>query len=70
MNKLIHTINSQGTESWRNSKGQLHKENGPAVINSRGDEYWGQNGLPHRTDGPAKIITNGDEDWYENGEIV
>ena len=52
-------------ELWKNYKGELHNENGPAVI---GDDIkkWYLHGKRHREDGPAKIWPNGKLDWYIN----
>lgn len=56
-------------ETWRNSKGQLHRLNGPAKIEyysgsgGLATEEWYKDGTPHREDGPAKT------DYYPDGEI-
>ena len=46
-------INEFGTKRWRNSKNQLHRKNGPAVIFTNGRMHWFINDKPHRIDGPA-----------------
>ena len=57
-----------GTRRYYNSKGQLHREEGPAVVFSGGSCEWWQNDLRHRTDGPAVEWPNGDKEWFINGE--
>ena len=61
-------IDSEGTKIWKNLKGELHRDNGPAVIYKGGNKYWYQNGKRHRdNDLPAVIYKNGDKYWYQNG---
>lgn len=52
-------------KSWY-KHGVLHRENGPAVVESDGVEEWLYNGKHHRIGGPA-IITPGCEEWMQNG---
>lgn len=56
-----------GDIHWVNKKGELHREDGPAVETLCGDKRWYQNGNRHRTDGPAIERSNGSKDWYING---
>jgi hypothetical protein len=56
---------------YRNDKGQLHREDGPAREWSDGDKYWYINGQRHREDGPAVEYSVGNEKcfkWYLNDE--
>ena len=53
-------ITSNGTRKWTNTRGDLHRENGPAVLYSGGAKYWYQNNRLHCTDGPA---VEDDKDW-------
>ena len=63
-------IDSEGTRVWKNSKGQLHRDNGlPAVIYKNGDKYWYQNGKYHRDNGPAIIYSNRAKFWYQNDRL-
>ena len=62
-------IDKYGNLYWRNEKGQLHREDGPALITSRGDCHWYINGELHRKDGPALDRTNGNKEWYINGKL-
>jgi hypothetical protein len=51
---------------WYNSKGQLHRENGPAVEHADGYKEWWLNGQRHRENGPAIEYTNGYKEWWLN----
>lgn len=61
-------IDQFGTKKWYNDKGQLHNENGPAVMYSDGAQFWRVNGEAHRTDGPAVINPDGSQHWYINNK--
>ena len=61
-NPTIITYN--GTRKWTNKRGDLHSENGHAVLYSNGARYWYQNNRLHRIDGPAVE----DEDWGSDGK--
>lgn len=52
----------------RNSKLQLHKDDGPAVEYITGTKYWYINGKLHRIDGPAVEHADGGKEWYQNGQ--
>lgn len=50
--------------------GELHREDGPAIIWPNGSEFWFLNGVEHREDGPAKTFTDsGAMMWFLNGEL-
>jgi hypothetical protein len=53
------------------SKGNLHKDGGPAVI-GRFTPYrvWMKHGFRHRLDGPAVINGDGTSFWYVDGVAV
>ena len=51
-----------------NSKGQLHRDNGPAAIYPDGTQCWYRNGQRHRDDGPAIIHPDGTEIWCQDGQ--
>ena len=40
-------------------KGELHRDDGPAIELKNGDKFWYQNGKLHRVDGPAVENING-----------
>lgn len=58
----------RGFETRFRVNGQLHREDGPAVIFPGGDQYWFRNNQLHRQDGPARILFDGTEEWWENGQ--
>jgi hypothetical protein len=62
-------IDKNGTERWY-FNGQLHREDGPAVIYADGTQMWYRNGKPHRTDGSAVIYADGIKLWYRNGQLI
>lgn len=54
---------------WRNEQGQLHRVDGPAVVEGNGFfQAWYLNGQLHRDGGPAFAYTGGLQSWYLNGE--
>lgn len=64
----------EGNEEWRNKEGQLHREDGPAMVWSDGTHKWYYEGEFHREDGPA-IEWGGErsdrEDaWYIHGKAL
>ena len=53
---------------WRNSKGEPHREDGPAVEWADGYKEWYINGKRHREDGPAIETADGYKWWYIDGK--
>ena len=53
--------------SWFNDKGNLHRDDGPALEYSDGSKLWYLNGLSNRDDGPAVVYSGGFKAWYLNG---
>ena len=51
---------------WRNELGQLHREDGPAIVCAYGYKEWYINDKLHREDGPAIEYADGDKSWYIN----
>jgi hypothetical protein len=47
--------------------GQLHREDGPAVVYEDGTRLWLIEGNLHRADGPAIIYEDGEIQWWLNG---
>jgi len=47
-------------------EGYIHREDGPALIGTNGDQYWLSNGYIHREGGPAVIYPDGYQAWYLN----
>ena len=58
-----------GIKRWY-SKGNLHREDGPAIEWANGDKEWWLKGKCHREDGPAIEWANGTKVWYLNGKKV
>ena len=48
-------VGPDGRRSYYNGAGQLHRDDGPAIIDSDGVEYWFQNDKQHRVGGPAVV---------------
>ena len=44
---------------WKNSKGQHHREDGPALVYASGTAYWYLNDKCHREDGLAILEASG-----------
>lgn len=59
-----------GTETWRDNDGLVHRDDGPAVTYSNGGEIWYQHGKLHRDGGPAVTYSNGSESWWHHGKEV
>ena len=60
-------VDEYGSRRYFNALGQLHCEDGPAVVCSSGTREWYQNGQLHREDGPAYIHKSGLREWYRHG---
>ena len=61
-------VTKGGTHCYYNNAGELHRDDGPAVLWADGTKLWYQNGLRHRTDGAAVEWPSGNKAWYINGE--
>jgi len=64
----IMMTDKSGTKRWYNTKGDLHREDGPAVENVYGTKIWYINGKKHREDGSAIEWYYGAKDWFLDGE--
>ena len=62
-------VNDYGTRFYYNCEGQLHREDGPAVIYANGTCFWYVNGLLHRLNAPAGIYASGTEEWWQHGQL-
>ncbi len=62
-------VYEDGGQDWF-LNGNLHREDGPAVIWATGTQEWWLNGKRHREDGPAYIGANGTQEWFLNGKEV
>jgi hypothetical protein len=47
-------------------RGELHRDDGPAIIYADGTQLWYRNGKQHRDGGPAAIGPDGTQAWYQN----
>ena len=63
------TTTEDGAVEWR-LKGELHREDGPAVERPDGTKGWFSRGKQHREDGPAIEYDDGSKDWYLIGQQV
>jgi len=64
MNKTKMYIDEFGNKIFENSKGELHRLDGPAIEYSDGSKLWYKEEKQHRTDGPAVEYAHGDKFWY------
>jgi len=62
-------VDIHGNARYYNSKGQLHREDGPAVEWVNGDKHWFINGKRHRLDGPAAEWFTENKIWYLKSKI-
>ena len=61
-------VTQLGLTIYKNSAGQFHRTDGPAILYPSGTEEWYQNGLRHRLNGPAVVLPNGTVFWYIKGQ--
>ena len=50
---VIKELNEFGDTFYHNERGDLHREDGPAIEYTDGSKEWCINNLFHRIDGPA-----------------
>ncbi len=58
---------SNGDKYWY-KKGELHRDDGPAVECWNGSKVWYFEGKSHRIDGPAIEYADGTKKWFIEGE--
>jgi hypothetical protein len=58
-----------GNREWRNSEGDLHRADGPAIEHASGYRAWYLNDLLHCEDGPAREYADGTRMWFLNGQL-
>ena len=56
-----------GTRRYYNSKDQLHREDGPAIVRMDGSMAWYRNDLRHREVGPAVVWPDSVSAWWFKG---
>lgn len=60
----MHTVLKQpGATYYYNGKGELHREDGPAIIIREYFKEWWLEGKLHRVGGPAAIHSDGEQYW-------
>jgi len=64
MNGCLENSPWDFTRAWKNSNGELHREDGPAYIGKDFTLGWYINGKRHRVGGPAIIFPWGAEEWF------
>ncbi len=67
INGYVYKKELKDRTKYYNEKGELHREDGPAVECSNGDKWWYKDGLLHRLDGPAIIYSNDNKYWFVEG---
>jgi len=67
MNTTKRYIDKYGIKRYRNSKGELHRLDGPAIEYTNGDKSWYKEGLLHRENGPAWNYISGAKYWFKEG---
>jgi len=67
MNTTKVSIHKNGSKVYKNSKGKLHRLDGPAIELITEGKAWYKEGLCHREKGPAIEYANGDKSWYKEG---
>ncbi len=53
---------------YKDEDGQLHRDDGPALIMPDGMRVWYYHGERHRDDGPAAIGPDGEQLWYQHNK--
>jgi len=64
-----YELRKNGNKTWKNSAGQYHRTDGPAIERANGSKEWWFNGQYHRTDGPAIEDANGTKYWYIHDQL-
>ena len=68
MSSTHRIVLPDGAEIWKNDKGEIHRDNGPAILKADGTQVWYDSHRIHRDDGPASIGPRG-EFWYHFGRF-
>jgi hypothetical protein len=58
----------ENTSEYRDAMGQVHRDDGPAVVLKSGMKMWYRHGLCHRVDGPAIVYCDSGMEWWMNGQ--
>jgi hypothetical protein len=65
----IRKVYSDGVIRYYNTKGMLHREDGPAVECPNDHKEWYINGQLHREDCPAIELTDGRKQYWFNDRV-
>ena len=66
--KSYKSTDEYGTIYYKNYKGELHNEQGPAAIVLNGSRYCFIRNKMHREDGPGVEWEDGTKHWWLNGK--
>ena len=66
--KYYYFSNGSFNKTWKNKKGDSHRDDGPAYESSEGRRYWYKDGLKHREDGPAIVWEDNSYSYYLNDQ--
>jgi len=62
-------VTKYGRVEYRDSQGELHRDDGPAEEFTNGAKIWWRHGIRHRVDGPAvEDPVNNSYSWYVDGK--
>jgi hypothetical protein len=70
MSESTMTVDALGTKFWRNSNGDYHRVDGPAIEYVNGIKAWWVEGKYHRTDGPAIEWSGSHKEWWVNDKFL
>jgi hypothetical protein len=59
---IVISLTTKNTMYYK--KGNLHREDGPAIKGAEGSKSWFKEGNHHRTNGPAVEYPNGYKEWW------
>jgi hypothetical protein len=62
------SIRPAGDKEWHNKRGQLHRNDDPAIERTNGDKEWWCDGKRHRVDGLAIERADGYKAWWVDGK--
>ena len=66
---IEYTVKVFGSgDRWWWYKGELHREDGPAIERANGTKFWIRKDKLHRENGPAIEQANGHKTWYLSGK--
>ena len=74
LNRPPSEVDEDGTQTWFDEDGLLHRINGPAVLYANGDELWYYRDLLDRLDGPAVTLYDDAgkiqrQEWRQDGDL-